>query len=56
LSDYSLGKPFEIGAGGSFVADQTGQLYLRCRDDWHQLVDNDGGVSVRLVRCSPDTK
>jgi hypothetical protein len=47
--DYELGKPFELGCRGSFVAPQTGKLYLRCRDDWQQLADNVGSVDVRLT-------
>lgn len=50
--DYELGKPFELGCGGSFVAQRTGKLYLRCRDDWQQLADNAGSVDVRLTLSS----
>ncbi len=48
LAGYALGEPFELGADGSFVATQTGKLYLRCRDDWNRITDNQGAVEVRL--------
>jgi len=45
-----LGKPFRLGAAGSFTAASGGKLYLRCRDTWHQLDDNDGQIRVRFER------
>ena len=44
--DYKLSKPFELGAKTSFTASQDGQLYLRCNDDWLDLGDNEGELSV----------
>jgi hypothetical protein len=32
------------------VAPIDGQLFLRCEEDWTQLADNDGEVSVTLRR------
>lgn len=48
LKDYELGKPFDLGAYGSFVAPSDGDLYLRCKDNWVGLVDNKGKMSVKL--------
>jgi len=48
FNDYELSKPFELGAYGSFVAPGDGDLFLRCRDSWSELADNDGRMSVRL--------
>jgi hypothetical protein len=47
LQGYSLGEPFELGAGGSFVARNGGRLYLRCGDAWHELGDNAGRVTIQ---------
>ena len=37
---------FPCGANHTFVAPQTGTLYLRLNDAWNQLSDNTGGVTV----------
>ncbi len=55
LHDYQLSEPIELGTSGSFLAPVTGQLYLRCRDDWTELADNTGEVTVYLRR-SPKTE
>lgn len=49
MKDYRLSPPFELGTDGSFVAPSDGKLFLRCRDDWCQLADNKGQVTVKLV-------
>lgn len=48
LSDFQLSDPFELGQKGSFVAPANGQLFVRCRDDWTQLSDNDGMIKLHL--------
>ena len=48
--DYALGDEIPLGAKRSFVAPADGQLFLRCADDWTQLADNDGEISVTLRR------
>ncbi len=48
LKDFQLSEPFELGAYGTFKAPADGQLYLRCRDAWHELADNLGTLNVRL--------
>ncbi|HEV3021152.1 MAG TPA: hypothetical protein VGX76_01745 [Pirellulales bacterium] len=45
---YSLGDEIELGADGTFTAPAAGQLYLRCRDAWGQLADNQGTLTVKL--------
>jgi hypothetical protein len=52
VNDYELGEPFALGTSGSFAADRTGNLYLRCRDDWHALADNEGGLEVQLQKVA----
>lgn len=49
MDDYELSKPFEIGKYGKFTAPQNGDLYLRCRDQWNALEDNDGQVNVTIT-------
>lgn len=48
FDDYSLSEPFEIGEAESFTAPQDGQLFLRCRDNWGSLADNQGTINVRI--------
>ena len=48
--DLKLSEPFELGLKGSFVAKSDGQLYVRCRDGWTSLADNEGAVELILVR------
>jgi hypothetical protein len=49
MSDYRLGTPFALGAGGTFTAPAAGNLYLRCSDGWDQLGDNRGEMTVHLA-------
>ena len=48
MLDMRLGEPFEIGAEGEFVAPADGGLYLRCRDGWGEIGDNEGQITVKL--------
>lgn len=48
FDEYHLGSPFELTAGKSFISQQSGKLYLRCRDDWCGISDNRGSVRVRI--------
>jgi hypothetical protein len=50
--DYRLSPPFDLGAKGTFVAPQDGDLYLRCRDDWSKIANHDGSLTV-YVRRTP---
>lgn len=45
---YRLSKPFELGEKGEFTPPVEGQLFLRCEDDWCELGDNKGLISVTL--------
>jgi len=49
MSKYQLDEPFELGQQGEFVAATSGNLYLRCRDAWNQLHDNQGTIHVRFA-------
>ena len=48
MTDYELGEPIQLGAQGSFKAPATGDLYLRCEEDWTRLGDNSGSISVHI--------
>ena len=49
MTNFELSEPFELGADMSFQAPATGQLYLRCQDQWVALADNDGEIEVTLA-------
>ena len=51
LSDYRLSEPFAMGARGKFVAQQKAQLFVRCRDAWTSLGDNEGSVKLVLRKA-----
>ncbi|MFK7766393.1 MAG: hypothetical protein AB8B55_04175 [Mariniblastus sp.] len=53
--DLKLGEPFELGKRGSFVAQEEGQLYVRCRENWTSLGDNEGAVEL-ILRRTPKEK
>ncbi|MBX3437256.1 MAG: hypothetical protein KF861_07195, partial [Planctomycetaceae bacterium] len=57
FADYRLSAPVELGASGTFVAPADGDLYLRCRDDWGSLADNQGTliVSIKNAERVPST-
>jgi hypothetical protein len=48
FEDYKLGEPFELGSAGTFTAAGSGELFLRCKDDWNAIADNSGQLSVQL--------
>ena len=54
LKDYQLSEPFELGEKGSFVAQTDGQLYVRCRDKWNSLQDNQGEITLHLRRTKKE--
>ena len=54
LHDFQLSEPIELGKRGSFVPPVTGQLYLRCRDNWTELADNEGEITVHLRRTKKE--
>ncbi len=48
--DYSLSEPFELGASGTFTAAGDGKLYVRCKDDWSEIADNRGAITLKIKR------
>lgn len=50
LKDFQLSAPFPIGKLKRFEAPSDGRLYLRCRDGWNKLADNEGELTVHFRR------
>jgi hypothetical protein len=50
MTDGQLSKPFELAVNATFTPPASGDLYLRCRDDWNALGDNDGSLTVYFRR------
>ncbi|MCE9629577.1 MAG: hypothetical protein K8S94_02500 [Planctomycetia bacterium] len=48
--DFALTTPIPLAARSSFTAPVDGQLFLRCDDDWTQLADNEGELTVTVRR------
>ena len=48
LQDGELVGKINLGTSGTFTAPHSGNLYLRCRDKWTSLSDNDGTLRVTL--------
>ena len=48
--DFKLEEPFDLGARGSFTASRDGHLFVRCKDDWTDLSNNEGQVTVHFRR------
>jgi len=46
--EYELSAAFELGKAERFQAPASGKLFLRCRDNWHELADNSGKISVKI--------
>lgn len=46
--DYQLSEPFELGEEGEYEAADEGSLFVRCQDDWCQIADNTGSITVKL--------
>ncbi len=52
LKDFQLSEPFLLNSDSQFTAPQDGQLYLRCRDAWSALGDNEGSLAVSISRVN----
>jgi len=48
MRDYQLSKPFALATSGTFRFKVTADLYVRCNDEWPQLADNSGRISMRI--------
>jgi len=50
--EFELGPEIPLADSGSFSAPADGDLFLRCADDWTQLADNDGEITVTFRRAA----
>jgi hypothetical protein len=48
MNRMDLTEPFAVDDSGSFTAVESGDLYIRCRDNWNALADNSGEVTVLI--------
>ena len=51
FADYKLGEVMELGQKGVFVAPADGHLFLRCKDEFTELSDNRGAITVHFRRA-----
>ncbi len=54
FDDYRQSETFELGQKGSFIGQGDGQFYVRCRDGWTDLSDNDGTIELHIRRAPKD--
>ena len=52
--DYGQSETFELGEKGSFVGLGEGQLFVRCRDGWSEISDNEGEIVLHIRRTPKD--
>ena len=45
-----MSEPFDLGKRGSFTASKDGHLFVRCKDDWTDLSNNNGQLTVFFRR------
>lgn len=48
MRDFQLSEPFPLGIKGTFRSPISGNLFLRCNDNWNTVHDNQGQTVVRL--------
>lgn len=53
LTAGKLGEPFRLGKLHRFEAEFDGILFVRCREDWTRLANNEGVIQLH-VRRSPN--
>lgn len=53
FQDYQLSEEFEIGATGTFVSPAEGHLFVRCKEGWGTLSDNDGQIDFQIRALQP---
>ena len=50
--DFKLSEPFDLGTSGTIEAPGDGHLYVRCKDDWTDLGNNDGSIKVEFRKAT----
>lgn len=48
FKDYELSEPFDLGTSGEYVAAAEGNLFVRCQDEWGDLANNSGAITVKF--------
>ncbi len=48
MKDFEMGEPFDLGSGGDFTPPENGNLWVRCQDNWAELGDNKGKVTLTI--------
>ena len=48
FDNYELSEPFDLGKTGEYEAASDGVLFVRCQEDWGQIADNSGTVTVKF--------
>ena len=48
LNNTEMGATMDLSADGIFTANESGTLFLRCSDDWHEIGDNRGCIRVTI--------
>lgn len=48
MNDFALSSEIYLGSAGTFMPPASGKLYLRCKDRWNQLYDNQGQLQVAM--------
>jgi len=51
FKDYALSKPFELGSDRVFQVPQAGELLVRFQEDFSEIGDNLGELSVEVSRA-----
>ena len=50
-NNYQLSETIRMSERGKFVAETSGQLFLRCEDKWNELDDNKGRLKVHVRKA-----
>jgi len=52
--DFQMSDEISLGASGSFTPSAEGRLFVRCRDSWGSLADNEGELTT-YWRLTPES-
>jgi hypothetical protein len=48
LNGYELGESFALASSFTLTAPSSGDLYVRCQDDWNRIDDNSGSIQLKF--------
>lgn len=52
FTDFELGRALDLECQGTFVAPESGRLYVRCGTEWNGLGENSGSVKLQLKKLN----